>query len=58
MNGRVRPCNFMHAGRVDDPLFFDDDARRWSGFAAGHTVGGLCGVGWAYIMTQLLPYYS
>ncbi len=30
----------------------------WNGFTAGHTVGGLCGVGWAYLMTQVLPYYS
>ncbi len=30
----------------------------WSGFAAGWTVGGLSGVAWAYILTQILPYYS
>lgn len=33
-------------------------ADGWSGFAAGWTVGGLSGVAWAYIMTQVLPYYA
>ena len=28
-------------------------ARSWNGFAAGWTVGGLSGVAWAYLMTQV-----
>jgi hypothetical protein len=31
---------------------------RWSEFSGGFLVGGLSGVAWAYIMTQVLPYYS
>lgn len=38
-----------------DPL---QTADGWSGFAAGFTVGGLSGVGWAYVCTQILPYYQ
>jgi len=30
---------------------------RWAGFAGGFTVGGLSGVGFAYVLTQILPYY-
>lgn len=30
----------------------------WEQFAAGFTVGGLSGVAWSYILTQVLPYYS
>ncbi|KIY98480.1 Photosystem I reaction center subunit XI [Monoraphidium neglectum] len=33
-------------------------AEGWSGFTAGWLVGGLSGVAWAYILTQILPYYS
>jgi len=33
-------------------------AEGWAQFAAGWTVGGLSGVAWCYILTQLLPYYS
>ncbi|MEW5308812.1 MAG: hypothetical protein WDW38_000743 [Sanguina aurantia] len=38
-----------------DPL---QSAEGWSGFAAGWTVGGLSGAGFAYILTQVLPYYQ
>jgi photosystem I subunit XI len=40
---------------AQDPL---QTAEGWSSFAAGWTVGGLSGVAWAYIMTQVLPYYA
>ena len=30
----------------------------WSAFTAGWLVGGLSGVAWAYVLTQVLPYYS
>jgi photosystem I subunit 11 len=33
-------------------------ADGWSGFTAGWLVGGLSGVAWAYVCTQILPYYS
>jgi photosystem I subunit 11 len=33
-------------------------ADGWSNFAAGFAVGGLSGVAWGYICTQILPYYS
>jgi photosystem I subunit 11 len=32
--------------------------RRWANFTSGWVVGGLSGVAWAYLLTQLLPYYS
>lgn len=38
-----------------DPL---QSADGWSSFAAGFAVGGLSGVAWGYICTQILPYYS
>ncbi|KAF5840021.1 photosystem I reaction center subunit XI [Dunaliella salina] len=38
-----------------DPLMSEEG---WAKFAAGFTVGGLSGVAWAYILTQILPYYS
>jgi photosystem I subunit 11 len=37
-----------------DPL---KSADGWSQFTAGWLVGGLSGVAWAYILTQILPYY-
>jgi hypothetical protein len=39
-------------------LFLLHFVRSWAKFAAGWTVGGLSGVAWCYILTQLLPYYS
>lgn len=38
-----------------DPL---QSSEGWSGFTSGWLVGGLSGVAWAYILTQVLPYYS
>lgn len=38
-----------------DPL---QSKEGWSGFTAGWLVGGLGGVAWAYVCTQILPYYS
>lgn len=38
-----------------DPL---QSAEGWSNFASGFLVGGVSGVAWAYICTQILPYYS
>ncbi|GBF94744.1 photosystem I reaction center subunit XI [Raphidocelis subcapitata] len=38
-----------------DPL---QSSEGWSGFTAGWLVGGLGGVAWAYVCTQILPYYS
>eukprot|EP00879_Flechtneria_rotunda_P000661 GHRR01000775.1.p1 GENE.GHRR01000775.1~~GHRR01000775.1.p1 ORF type:complete len:198 (+),score=44.23 GHRR01000775.1:110-703(+) len=38
-----------------DPL---QSAEGWNEFTAGFTVGALSGVAWAYICTQILPYYS
>ncbi|KXZ49934.1 hypothetical protein GPECTOR_19g385 [Gonium pectorale] len=38
-----------------DSLF---SADGWAGFTAGFLVGGEAGVAWAYILTQVLPYYS
>lgn len=38
-----------------DPL---QTAEGWEQFAAGWTIGGLGGVGYAYILSQILPYYS
>ncbi|KAL6769669.1 PSAL1 [Auxenochlorella protothecoides x Auxenochlorella symbiontica] len=37
-----------------DPL---QSADGWDNFAAGWLVGGLSGVGWAYVCTQILPFY-
>lgn len=44
-------------GRViqPDPL---QSAEGWSKFTSGWLVGGLSGVAFAYILTQILPYYS
>lgn len=30
----------------------------WDKFSAGWLVGGLSGVAWCYVLTQVLPYYS
>ena len=38
-----------------DPL---QTSQGWAQFSSGWLVGGLSGVAWAYIMTQVLPYYS
>jgi len=38
-----------------DPL---QSGAGWSAFTAGWLVGGLSGVAWAYVLTQVLPYYS
>ena len=38
-----------------DPL---QSGEGWAKFAAGFAVGGLSGVAWGYICTQILPYYS
>eukprot|EP01026_Neomeris_dumetosa_P083301 TRINITY_DN964_c0_g1_i2.p1 TRINITY_DN964_c0_g1~~TRINITY_DN964_c0_g1_i2.p1 ORF type:complete len:219 (-),score=25.29 TRINITY_DN964_c0_g1_i2:198-782(-) len=38
-----------------DPL---QSSEGWSSFTAGWLVGGLSGVAWAYICTQILPFYS
>jgi len=38
-----------------DPL---QSSEGWSKFAAGFAVGGLSGVAWGYICTQILPYYQ
>jgi photosystem I subunit 11 len=38
-----------------DPL---QTSEGWAQFSSGWLVGGLSGVAWAYIMTQVLPYYS
>ncbi|KAG2494532.1 hypothetical protein HYH03_007299 [Edaphochlamys debaryana] len=38
-----------------DPLF---SADGWASFVAGFFLGGECGVAWAYVCTQILPYYS
>ena len=29
----------------------------WTKFTSGWLVGGLSGVAWAYILTQILPFY-
>ena len=42
-------------GTVRDPL---QTSEGWSKFAAGWTVGGLSGVAWGYVCTQILPYYQ
>ena len=33
-------------------------SEGWSKFAAGWAVGGLSGVAWGYVCTQILPYYQ
>lgn len=38
-----------------DPL---QSADGWAKFTSGWLVGGISGVAWAYILTQILPYYS
>mmetsp|Transcript_15693 Transcript_15693/g.43911 ORF Transcript_15693/g.43911 Transcript_15693/m.43911 type:complete len:205 (-) Transcript_15693:61-675(-) len=38
-----------------DPL---QTSEGWSSFASGFLVGGVSGVAWAYICTQILPFYS
>lgn len=38
-----------------DPL---QSSEGWSKFAAGWAVGGLSGVAWGYVCTQILPYYQ
>ena len=38
-----------------DPL---QTSEGWAQFSSGWLVGGLSGVAWAYILTQVLPYYS
>ena len=38
-----------------DPL---QSADGWASFTSGWLVGGLSGVAWSYILTQVLPYYS
>jgi photosystem I subunit 11 len=38
-----------------DPLQTSDG---WASFTSGWLVGGLSGVAWCYILTQVLPYYS
>lgn len=38
-----------------DPL---QSSQGWADFTSGFAVGGLSGVAWAYILTQVLPYYS
>eukprot|EP01026_Neomeris_dumetosa_P033924 TRINITY_DN271_c0_g1_i5.p1 TRINITY_DN271_c0_g1~~TRINITY_DN271_c0_g1_i5.p1 ORF type:complete len:196 (-),score=32.26 TRINITY_DN271_c0_g1_i5:176-763(-) len=38
-----------------DPL---QSSEGWSSFTAGWLVGGLSGVAWGYICTQILPFYS
>lgn len=38
-----------------DPLQTNEG---WSKFGAGFAVGGLSGVAWGYVCTQILPYYT
>lgn len=38
-----------------DPL---QSSEGWASFTSGWLVGGLSGVAWCYILTQVLPYYS
>jgi len=38
-----------------DPL---QSSEGWAQFTSGWLVGGLSGVAWSYILTQVLPYYS
>ena len=46
LSGRTLPA---------DPLF---SAAGWSAFTSGFLTGGLSGVAWAYVCTQVLPYYN
>lgn len=32
-------------------------SEGWSQFTGGFLTGGLSGVAWAYILTQILPFY-
>jgi len=38
-----------------DPL---QSSKGWAEFTSGWLVGGLSGVAWSYVLTQVLPYYS
>lgn len=38
-----------------DPL---QSTEGWASFTSGWLVGGLSGVAWSYVLTQVLPYYS
>lgn len=38
-----------------DPL---QSSEGWASFTSGWLVGGLSGVAWSYLLTQVLPYYS
>lgn len=38
-----------------DPL---QSSEGWANFTSGWLVGGLSGVAWSYILTQVLPYYN
>lgn len=38
-----------------DPM---QSSEGWASFTSGWLVGGLSGVAWCYILTQVLPYYS
>lgn len=51
----INSMRFECAGRpVDrDPL---QSSEGWQKFTAGWLVGGLSGVAWGYILTQILPY--
>jgi photosystem I subunit 11 len=40
---------------AQDPL---QTSEGWAQFTSGWLVGGLSGAAWAYILTQILPYYS
>ena len=53
---RHQPVPFTCTGRQvqRDPL---QSSEGWQNFTAGWAVGGLSGVFWSYILTQILPYY-
>ena len=38
-----------------DPV---QSSEGWAKFTSGWLVGGLSGVAWSYVLTQILPYYS
>jgi len=38
-----------------DPL---QSSEGWANFTSGWLVGGISGVAWSYILTQVLPYYN
>ena len=44
-------------GRDNDPDMLQT-GKGWEGFTSGFLMGGLPGVAWAYICTQILPYYQ